>query len=485
MRVLLINPPDELEAMLGAGREFVQKYEPLGLLYVAASAREAGHDVAVIDAYAEELSVADLQRRIEARQPDVIGLSTLTCNGAAVHEIGRWVKAARPDVRVVLGNIHAAVFARQYLEEGCCDAVVHGEGDHVFAEILAAYARGDDPEGLGSVSYRDADGGIVEATHSAEVADLSGLPVPARDLVDQRQYSLTEFSNQSYVGEGGGDAKTMSTQRGCLYRCSFCVVRDSHKLRCNSVQRVVDEMEMLQREYATSYIYFMDSLFMGDRDWLFETCDEIRRRQLTIRWGTDAHVHHVTPEVIRAMAAANCYELSVGIESGVQSLLNRVRKGTALRDVERAVRVIKDNSDIRVEGLFILGLPGERYEDSLETIRFACSLPLDMAQFSVCTPYPGSALFEELRASGILDTGVRADGSLDPSVWARYAPYICFTDVEPIWVTPALDVNQLRKLQKRALRRFYLRPSRILAQARRLRPNNVARAARIALKGFF
>ena len=325
---------------------------------------------------------------------------------------------------------------------------------------------------------------VVMATESAEIPDLAALPLPARDLVDQQLYTLTEFSNQSYVGEGGGDAKTMSTSRGCLYRCSFCVVRDSHQLRCNSAQRVVDEMEELQREYGSRYVYFMDSLFMGDRDRLLEICAEIQRRGLDIRWGTDAQVHHVTPEVVRAMAAANCYELSIGIESGVQSLLNRVRKGTRLADVERAVRVIKDNSDIRVEGLFILGLPGERYEDSIETIRFACSLPLDMAQFSVCTPYPGSALFDELRSKDEVDTGIRPDGSLDPSVWGRYAPYICFTDVEPIWVTPALDAGQLRRLQKRALRRFYLRPSRVLAQIRRLRPRNMARAARLAFKGF-
>jgi len=485
VRVLLINPPDELEAMLGAGQEFVQKYEPLGLLYVAAVARRAGHHVTVIDAYAEELDVERLQQRIALRPPDVIGLSTLTCNGAAVHEIGRWAKRTYPELRVVLGNVHAAVFARQYLQEGCCDAVVHGEGDQVFTELLDVYARGEEPTSIPSVSFIDRSGEIVEARESAQVADLSVLPQPARDLVDQRLYTLTEFSNQAYVGTGGGDAKTMSTSRSCLYRCTFCVIRDSHRLRGCPAEQVVDEMESLQRQYSTRYVYLMDSLFMGDRERLLEICDEIRRRGLSIRWGTDAHVHHVTPEVVRAMAAANCYELSVGIESGVQSLLNRVRKGITLSDVERAIGVIKANSDIHVEGLFILGLPGERYEDSMQTIRFACSLPLDMAQFSICTPYPGSALFDELRARGEIDTGIRPDGTLDPSVWERYAPYICFTDIDPIWVTPDLDATQLRRLQKQALRRFYLRPTRILGQVRRLRPSNITRAARIALKGFF
>ena len=485
MRVLLVNPPDELDAMLGVGREFVQKYEPLGLLYVAAAARHAGHDVKVVDAYAEELTAADLRRRIFIEEPDVIGFSTLTCNGALVYELGRWVKERFPAIRVVLGNLHANVLARQYLDHGCADAVVHGEGEEAFVELLAAYERNEHSPGITSVSTRDLDGRVELASRSAEVADLARIPWPARDLVDQRLYALTEFSNQSYVGTGGGDAKTMTTSRGCLYRCSFCVVRDSRRLRCIPAHRVVDEMQWLQKEYGTRYIYFMDSLFMGDQARLLDVCAEIRRRRLTIRWGCDAHVRMVTPRVIEAMADANCYELSLGIESGVQRLLTRVQKGITLQQIEDAVQTIKDHSEIQVEGLFILGLPGETYDDSLQTIRFACSLPLDMAQFSICTPFPGSALFDELNAKGELDTGIRADGSMDTSVWARYAPYICFTDIEPIWVTAGLDVEQLRRLQKRALRQFYLRPSRLLAQAGRVNRHNVLRATRIAFRGFF
>ncbi len=101
------------------------------------------------------------------------------------------------------------------------------------------------------------------------------------------------------------------------------------------------------------------------------------------------------------------------------------------------------------------------------------------------TPYPGSPLFSELAAKGELDTGIREDGSLDPSVWKRYSSYIMFTDNEPIWVTPTLEWKELQALQKKALRDFYLRPRQVLRQLKRLRPSNLVQTAKIAFKGFF
>ncbi len=485
MRVLLINPPDEMEAMFGVGKGLVQKYEPLGLLYIAAVARDAGHDVAVIDAYAEDLAIDALKQRIRDAAPEVVGLSTLTCNGAMVDELGRWIHDELPGVFVVLGNIHASVYAPQYLESGAADAVVHGEGEYAFRSIVEHLAAGTrDLSDVEAVSFLK-DGAVVQTSPWCVVPDLAPLPRPARDLVDQRLYRLTELSNQNYITEHGKQAKTIVTSRGCYYRCRFCVVHHGMRPRYDDAMRVVDELEMLQDEYDTGYVYIQDPLFMGDRRRVMDIASEIIWRGLTIKWGCDANVNHMTPEIIRAMDDANCYELSLGIESGVQRCLDAVGKKITPDKVRRAVRMIRANSDILIEGLFILGIPGETRAEALETIRFATSLGLDMAQFSIMTPYPGSPLFSELAAKGELDTGIREDGSLDPSVWKRYSSYIMFTDNEPIWVTPTLEWKELQALQKKALRDFYLRPRQVLRQLKRLRPSNLVQTAKIAFKGFF
>ncbi len=478
MDVLLIHPPDEMEAMLGVGREFVQKYEPLGLLYVAAAARYHGHDVRVIDAHAEGIDGEQIKKKMLALRPSIVGFSVLTCSGAIAYELGRWIKEHLPRTLVVFGNVHASIYAEPYLRSGCCDVVVHGEGEIPFLRIIEHREGRRRLDDIPGISYLQNGRATRTVPGTFLVEDLSSLPRPARDLVDRSLYRLDTISNQLYVGKSRSScSKTMSTSRGCYYKCTFCVV--NQRPRFNAPELVVDEMEYLEKEYGADYTLIIDPLCMYDAPRMFRICEEIRRRRLSIQWGCDARVNGVSPELVRAMDAANCYDLSFGIESGVQKLLNNVKKGTTLPQIVRAVKTVKEHSKIQVAGLFILGLPGETAADSLETIRFALGLPLDMAQFSLCTPYPGSAMFDVLSAAGELDTGVRADGSLDVSVWKRYSAYISFTDLEPIWVARGRTPEELKRLQKKAQRDFYLRPSQILKHARRLRPGNLVRAARI------
>ncbi len=482
MRILLIQPPDEMEAMLGLGKEFVQKYEPLGLLYIGACALREGHEVFLMDAHAEGVGPEEVKKRILVLKPDIVGISVLTCSGAAAYELGRWIKETLADAFVVFGNVHASVYAEAYLRHGCCDVVVHGEGEGPFLNLIEHRQGRRALKDVPAVSFIDEGGGAIRTMPAVSLAqDLRALPPPARRLADRRFYRLDTLGNQLYVGKARGCSKTMSTSRGCWYRCTFCVV--NQKPRFNDPVKVVDEMEILEKEHEAEYVLIIDPLCMYDQPRMLRICREIRARRLRLKWGCDARVSCMTPEIVDAMASANCHDLSFGIESGVQRLLNAVKKGTTLPQIGRAVRLVKERSGIRVGGLFILGLPGETREESLETIRFAKSLPLDMAQFSLCTPYPGSALFEKLRAEGKIDAGERPEGGLDVSVWKRYSAYASFTEIEPIWTSPGRSAEELKRLQRQAQREFYLRPSQILKHIGRISPGNAARAARILWAG--
>jgi anaerobic magnesium-protoporphyrin IX monomethyl ester cyclase len=487
MRVLLINPPDELELMLGLGRAFIQNYEPLGILYIAAVLRDAGHQVEVIDAHAEGLDELAIRARIEASAPRVVGFTTLTSNGAMVYTLGRWLKRAHPEMIVVLGNVHASVYAQAYLANDAADVVVHGEGEWVMRRLLEHVDEGKRFADIPGISYRHGaevrhcgtpgDGGVV--------GDLAGLPMPARDLVEQSRYTYSNISNQLYIARPGERVKTVMTSRGCPNRCSFCVVHGCKLPRFNSPERVVDELEALQRDYDMAYAFIQDPLFMANRRRVYAICDEIRRRQLRIRWGCSAHVNYVTPDLIRAMDRAGCYDVALGIESGVQRLLDSVHKRTRVARVVEAVDFVKANSGVLVAGLFILGIPGETTADSLQTLRFARSLDIDMAQFSVFTPYPGSPIYDDLAARGRIDTGVDPDGGVRPEVWRRYSSYLLFTDNEPIWTTPTQPVERLRALQKLAVSSFYLRPSQVRRQLGRVRLDTIGPMMKLVAEGFF
>ena len=473
MKLLLANPPDPLEN-IGSGAQFISTLEPLGLLYIAAVCRDGGHEVHVIDAFAEKIDEHELLKRIQASQPDVAGFTSFTSNGAFLYNFGKRLKQEMPEMIVLFGNIHTWVYAEQYLRNKCCDGIVNGEGEYIVLDILNALQNDKDWHHVKSLSYLDNDE-LITTSGPTAVMDLSSLPFPARDLVPRELYSISDVSNFTlHRSEKGKTQKHLFSSRGCPNQCTFCTVHHHRKQRCNSVERVVDEIEYLIDEYNADYVFFMDSLFVAKKRRVIEICREIRRKKIKIKWGCEAHIGFVDEELVVAMSEAGCYDLNFGIESGVNRLLKGIKKHFTIEQAEKVIRMVKGTSNINCHGLFILGLPGETPQDSLQTIKFAQKLPLDMAQFSICTPYPGSPLFYELKQQGLIDDGILPDGTINLGSWKRYSQYACFTDNEPIWVTPEQTFEGLKKLQKKALRDFYFRPRPFYNQLRRLRPSDLS-----------
>jgi anaerobic magnesium-protoporphyrin IX monomethyl ester cyclase len=485
MKVILINPCDDLDALLGKGKNYIPIFEPLGLLYISAVCKQSGHEVYVIDAFAEKLSNQDLKNTIACVKPDVVGFTSFVCNGAVIYNLGKWIKYEYPHMRVVFGNLHASVYAQDYLRHNCCDIVVHGEGEYTFLKILEVLQRKqDDFSNIPSISYLK-DGKYIITSPPMVIEDLSRLPLPDRDAVNQKLYNIPPVTNMTYFGRKNSVGKHMFTSRGCVFSCSFCTIHNKTGQRFNIPSKVVDEMEILVKKYSADYIFISDALFISDSQRVVDICAAIKKRGLNFKWGCEGHINFINDRLIEEMESAGCYDIAFGIESGTQRLLDIVNKRTQLSKIEEVINNIKRTTKIKVSGLFILGLPGETQEDSLATIKFAKQLPLDMAQFSILTPYPGSPIFYGLKERGEIETGIRSDGTLDATVWQRYSPYIFDTHFEPIWVTAQLTADALRKLQKKALKEFYFRPKQFYTQLKRIRFSQLIETMRTFWRTFF
>lgn len=466
MKILLINPPNNLSEVLGKANVFIGAFEPMGLLYIAAMLEKHHHEVKILDAFHLNYNLKQISQSIAEFQPDVVGITCLTSTGSLTYYIGKMIKEKFPQIKVVLGNIHASVFSTAFLKNRIADVVVHGEGEFTMVELLKVWEKEKTLAEVDGISWWNGRK-VVDNPIRVPVTNLDDIPLPARHLVPSERYSANNLSNFVYVNKSKKLMKQIMTSRGCVFQCRFCVVHRHRFYRFNSPKRVVDEMELLVKKYNACYLFIMDPLFVANRKRVLEVCKEIRRRKLDFKWGCECHVKLVDAQLLTQMKKAGCFEVHFGIESGVQRLLDNVNKGTKITEIEKAVKLAK-KVGLKVSGLFMLGLPGETFTDSLKTINFACSLPLDFAQFSITVPYPGSQLFIDLVNEGKIETGIRKDGTINPAVWERFSAYSSFTDNKPIYLPEGMTMEELKRAQKLALRKFYLRPKQLVKQIKRL-----------------
>jgi anaerobic magnesium-protoporphyrin IX monomethyl ester cyclase len=366
-------------------------FPPLGLLYVAGALRAVGHRVRVWDA--DPWLEADLVERLAAFDPELVGFSFLTMTWTRAVELAAQVRARLPGVRLIAGGPHATALPRETLRGLGAVAVVQGEGEESAVALVDALEAGRDPHGLPGVCT---DRGAGPAR--PRVADLDRLPMPARDLTDFARY----LSPPGLIrGLGSARHASLMAGRGCRYRCTFCAshLQLGRELRMRSPGHVLAEIDQLVRRYGVRGLYFVDDIFTGDRVWVREFCAGLAARGHDLEWGCQSRVESVDRVTLQAMRRAGCAQIDFGVESGSRAVLRSMKKGTAWDPVVRAFDLVHD-AGMRTGASFILGSPGEAEEDVADTLALAARLRSDWTVFFFSTPYPGTELWEQVRAAG-------------------------------------------------------------------------------------
>ncbi len=463
MRVLLVNPAMDM-GKLGSFSSLMEPMPVVGLAYLAAICERDGHPLRVIDQFAERIGPQGIAREAERFGAEVLGIGVLTPTAPDSAAVALAVKAAVPGVRVVSGNIHADVFAKQILADGTADFVVHGEGEETLSELLAVLDdAGDDSafKDILGISWRDSHGEVHRNPARPRIADLDSLPWPAWHRFPYQSYGLLPLADVARP------TLAMTASRGCPYRCEFCsLLHAGSNYRRRDAIAVVDEYQALHERFGAKQIGFVDPIFPLNKKVLFEFCEEVMRRDLhkDVVWVSETRVDRIDRESLRIMRASGCRRLLLGIESGVDLLLENVNKTFTTETTQRAVRLCREEG-IETIGLFMIGLPGETEEMTLQTIEFARALDLDFAKFAITVPFPGSKLYEDLRA----------EGRLDRDDWENFTTFQPDPNKLP-FVPRDVDNAFLIKMQKRGTASFYLRPKMIwrhLAEIRTVRPRQI------------
>jgi len=376
MKILLISPPGKTS--------FVSP--PLGLMYLAASLRKAGHQPIILDFLLEKFDQNSLFRTI-SQGIGIIGISVVTPLINNAISLADLIKKKFPEKIIVFGGPHPSLLPKETLENcQSIDFIVKGEGEERL-NFLIGYLEGKrKADELDGIAFRK-EGKIIDLPVKKYIENLDDLAFPARELVPIEKYSKFLASREK-------PATTLITSRGCPFHCIYCSKPIfGNTFRGRSPENVLREIEFLKEKYKIKEIIFYDDSFTLNKERIIKLCQLIIEKKLNIKWKCETRINLVDEELLRLMKGAGCYLIAYGIESGSQKNLNVLKKEITVEGVKRAIRITK-KAGIETLGYFMIGIPGETEKEIKETINFAKNLNLDFAQFSIATAYPGTELYE-------------------------------------------------------------------------------------------
>ncbi len=441
LRIHFIMPPISLEERYGKLKDMGTLYPSLGLAAVAAICEIKGHTVKVTDAEALSYSLEDVRNELIKFKPDFVGMPTFATNIDMCHKIAKIVKEINPKAIVMLGGAHASIFAQHALEPKEVDLGIQSEAEIVFDDFLDALNENKDFTAVKGLVYKDKEGKIHINPKQKLYPDLNQFPAPARHLFPMDKY-------HSSANLRGKRTLNIITSRGCPYRCAYCSSPQifGQSFRYVSTEKVLEELRQLRDVYKADSIQFYDETFTVHRQRVMDLCEAMLKEKLNLEWTCFTRVNLVDKELLQKMRAAGCYCIFFGIESGVQRLMDLVKKDITIEQARIAIKLCKETG-IQAWCSFILGLPSETEEESWQTINFALELDPEYVQFPIFMPWPGTTIYEIAKEHGV----IMNENLRDYTAWdkAVYKPL------------PDRDPKEVQETVKKGYRKFYLRPTYI------------------------
>lgn len=381
MNIGLIEPSPELVAGVDT------KTTHLGLLYIAAVLRQAGHKVNVLDI---KVSSQDEIEGFFAKDFGAIGISVTSASFSCALPIIKRIKEARPHIPIVVGGPHVTVWGEDILNYPGIDYGICGEGEITASELFGLLEKTPNPSEqelsqIKGLFYRNNEKKCFSGMREL-IKDVNSIPFPALDLVPLERYS--SFG--------------IITSRGCPFQCAYCSTPLiwNGKWRARSADNIVREVEMLVQKGARKLVYINDDNFSLDIKRANQICDLLIEKKLGLNFSSmGIRADRVDLPLLKKMYKAGIVSLSVGVESANPEVLKAIKKGETLADIERGIKLAK-KAGMRIIGLFMIGNPLDTLLTVKETLKFAVKGYFDEVIFAFALPYPKTALWEYVKEHG-------------------------------------------------------------------------------------
>jgi radical SAM superfamily enzyme YgiQ (UPF0313 family) len=393
---------------------------PLGPAYIAAALEAAGHVVHVIDALGEAplarhqsahprllaqgLTIDEIVARTPAGTRGIAFSVMFSQQWPHVAAIARALRHRFPEIPIFVGGEHATA-TWEHLLATCPEVTlcVLGEGEETAVDVAAWIAGAGDLGSIPGIAYRK-NGIPTRTAPRSRVRNPDALPRPAWHLFPLENYLANGFGH----GVHRGRSIPMLATRGCPYRCTFCSSPDMWTTRyyLRSPAAVVDEIADYVERYRIANVDFEDLTAFIKREWILELCAELERRNIhiTFQLPSGTRSEALDAEVLAALWRSGCRNLTYAPESASAKTLKEIKKKVRPDRVLDSMRVAK-KLGVNIKANLMIGFPDESRRDLWDTVRFglkAAWIGVDDIPLFPFSPYPGTALYEELRRDGTL-----------------------------------------------------------------------------------
>ncbi len=471
MKVLIINPPWPGKGFGTRSQNRIIKHRsdkflqyPIFLAYSAAQLKISGHEVVYIDSVIQDFTMSQTLAEVQNLRPDAIFMETTTPSIEADYLSLAALKKAT-GARIIVGGPHATYFHESVMKE--CDAidvVIRHEFDTKIAGVVSSLGNLENIQGI---TYRNNEN-IIDNGDGELARDLDAIPFPDRESIPWQWYLEAWFSRRPFMN--------MMTSRGCPYHCAFCLWPQNmygHKQRFRSLDNVFEEIQFLTDQYGLREINIDDGTFTTNRKRVIEFCRRLQEGKYKLIWTCNGRVDNLDDEMLAEMKQSGCKMIRLGVESGSQEVLDRIKKGLTIEQIEEGVKKVK-NHGIQALGGFMFGFPYDSRESVEQTIELAKRLNPDQVQFSFAMCYPGTSLYEHIQKNDLLLASSFKEFDM------TYGPVAKTIDMER---------DDLKHILSRAYREYYFRPRFVFQTLKHLNDldeiRRVFRSMRSLLKTIF
>lgn len=372
---------------------------PQGLGYIASVLRKAGHEICIYNQDVYHWPESHLEEYLNKESFDAVGIGA--CGGYYQYRktlaLCSAVNRVKKRPLLILGGHLASPEPAYFLKKTSADVVVIGEAELTIVELLEALERKKDLSRVKGIAYLNS--GECHVTQRRElISEIDELPFPAWDMFPIDHYAMLRMPNIQ-VNER---CMPVLSGRGCTFTCNFCYRMDEG-FRPRSSNAIIEEIQILKKDYGIKYIAFSDELLMSSIERTVELCEAFIKARLNIKWDCNGRLNYARPDVLKLMKEAGCVFINYGIESVDDKALKNMRKALTYKVIVQGVEntlASKISPGLNI----IFGNIGEDREVLKRDVEFLLKYD-DHAQLRTIrpvTPYPGAPLYYYAIKKGLI-----------------------------------------------------------------------------------